>query len=171
MLRSGATAVSGILVGLARYSLALAALSPFGKVYWRCMRALRQQWERHLTGHFLETFVEAQCLGYGDCQGRARTAASDRTDRHPDQRIANDVGKFVQLCTSLSLEWLEACIHLGTSWWRLSSLACSATSRRCSTAACSWALGWAPPSPPGWAGGWSASTTRSAARTATSSTR
>lgn len=105
-----------ILVGLARYFGTLVVLSPVNKLYWRLLRALRQQWDRHLTRHFLSNFVEAQCLSYGtlsDGQGKhSGLEALAEEARLPDQRIATDVGVFVQLATSLSLESLQALIHL-----------------------------------------------------------
>ncbi|CAE8631329.1 unnamed protein product [Polarella glacialis] len=91
-----------------RYLGALVLLSPVSKIYWRLLRGLRLQWERHLTQHFLVRFLDAQCLG----QRFGRPEQEECGSRHPDQRIAADVGKFVQLATSLSLDSLQAGIDL-----------------------------------------------------------
>ena len=53
-------------------------------------------------------FLEAQCFGH-----RAGLQDSDPTDnRHPDQRIAADVGKFTSLATTLWLDGFQAFVDL-----------------------------------------------------------
>merc|ERR1719204_3077242 len=86
-------------------------LSPVNKIYWRLLRGLRQQWDAHLTRYFVGSFVEAQCLSYGVADGSDGAELGD-DGRLADQRIARDVGVFVQLSTSLSLEAMQAAIHL-----------------------------------------------------------
>ena len=110
--------------GLVRYLCTLVVLSPINKLYWRLLRGLRQQWDQHLTSYFLENFVDEQCIacrfragGVVDEEGHlapssAALFAPSLVEEQPDQRIAADVGKFVQLCTSLSLDMMDAVIQV-----------------------------------------------------------
>lgn len=107
MLKDSGSDRAGILWGLARYLVAALILGPVNKLYWVLLRSLRQQWEGHLTEQLLDRFVEAQCLGLG-----GGGVECENSWRNPDQRIARDVGVFVSLATSLSLETLDAVIHL-----------------------------------------------------------
>eukprot|EP00405_Crypthecodinium_cohnii_P048577 CAMPEP_0206605648 /NCGR_PEP_ID=MMETSP0325_2-20121206/50590_1 /ASSEMBLY_ACC=CAM_ASM_000347 /TAXON_ID=2866 /ORGANISM="Crypthecodinium cohnii, Strain Seligo" /LENGTH=649 /DNA_ID=CAMNT_0054121331 /DNA_START=44 /DNA_END=1991 /DNA_ORIENTATION=- len=140
MLSAGGSDRGAILQGLLRYLGTLFVLSPVNKAYWRLLRGLRQQWTEHLTTHFLTTFVDTQCLTYGggSCS-RAPGNDHGAPETLPDQHISRDVSVFVQLATSLSLETLQALIHLYFYTKLLASIAPS-LSRVVVLAACSGTL-------------------------------
>eukprot|EP00928_Gymnodinium_smaydae_P072309 TRINITY_DN55689_c0_g1_i1.p1 TRINITY_DN55689_c0_g1~~TRINITY_DN55689_c0_g1_i1.p1 ORF type:complete len:596 (+),score=128.53 TRINITY_DN55689_c0_g1_i1:37-1824(+) len=96
-----------IAVSVLRYFATIALLSPVNKLYWRLFRGLRMRWERYMTEVFLERYLEANCL----MQGTLDTARK-LENSHPDQRVAADVGKFVQLALNLSLDTLQSGINL-----------------------------------------------------------
>jgi len=141
MLRDGGKDRGAILKGLSRYLITMLLLSPVNKLYWRLLRGLRQQWDQHLTSHFLETFLTAQCLACHrkSCEVEAVTPVngavplSELADEQPDQRLAGDVGKFVQLCTALSLDMMEAVIHISMYGSLLAEI--SPTLSRCAVVA------------------------------------
>lgn len=93
------------LQAVVRYVLAAIVLTPVNKLYWRLFRGIRLLWERHLTLHLLKDFLTAQCLNGGQ-------QLDVKEVRHPDQRIAADVGKFCSLVTMLGLDTLQSAIDL-----------------------------------------------------------
>eukprot|EP01065_Artemidia_motanka_P007205 TRINITY_DN1355_c0_g1_i1.p1 TRINITY_DN1355_c0_g1~~TRINITY_DN1355_c0_g1_i1.p1 ORF type:complete len:627 (+),score=131.40 TRINITY_DN1355_c0_g1_i1:74-1882(+) len=102
------------------FAVATALLGPLRKLYFQRLRALRQMWTSHLTTHFLRHFVKAQCLRLGDSE--CSDAVATDTDVQPDQRVSDDVSKFVSLSTSLFLDAVQGIIHLFTFWRELYSI-------------------------------------------------
>ncbi|CAE7945215.1 unnamed protein product, partial [Symbiodinium sp. KB8] len=108
-LLSGTLDVRSVLESVLRYVGAVVLLSPVNRLYYRLFRALRLEWEEHLTRGFLGCFLEAQCYGH---RGGLLDLDDRRRDSLPDQRISSDVGKFTSLATTLGLDTLQAGIDL-----------------------------------------------------------
>ena len=86
---------------LPKYIATVLLLAPIDKIYWRCMRSMRMRWISHTTCQFLKRFLEAQCL-----------QSNVTADQQPDQRIADDVGMFVNVVTMLLMGTFNSIIQL-----------------------------------------------------------
>jgi putative ATP-binding cassette transporter len=79
--------------------LLLIATAPLSILYDKAMRMLRLSWSRHLTGELLRHYLEQ----FGP-------SGESRTSHHGV--IAEDVDKFCELSLELTLEIIQALIHL-----------------------------------------------------------
>mmetsp|Transcript_6849 Transcript_6849/g.12134 ORF Transcript_6849/g.12134 Transcript_6849/m.12134 type:complete len:606 (+) Transcript_6849:378-2195(+) len=108
LTRRQLNALGGSKAGFVRTAIKRAAvvllLIPIEVVYDTILRGLKTEWSKHLTDILLKQFVKLNSFNLGQ--------PGVEVEENLDQRVAEDVDKYVDLVLDLFLEIMQAAVHL-----------------------------------------------------------